>query len=156
MVGGAEFALAVDACLARRRGIRRSAADRPGLGSPHPARSTRGGREHDLGRLAAARAVNGIPPARRTPTRKDTTKTISQITARIALVLTLTATAGLPGSARAESRAVEPVEGVTSAASLPAAVAPSETGLRYALPWQLRPVTLGDLARVDSVAAVFT
>ena len=81
--------------------------------------------------------------------------TISQITARIALVLTLTATAGLPGSARAESRAVEPVEGVTSAASLPAAVAPSETGLRYALPWQLRPVTLGDLARVDSVAAVF-
>jgi hypothetical protein len=44
---------------------------------------------------------------------------------------------------------------VTSAASPPATVAPSDAAARYSLPWQLRPVTAGNLARVDSVAAVF-
>ena len=74
---------------------------------------------------------------------------------RIALLLTLTATAGVQRAAYADSSAGEPVEAVTSAASPPATVAPSDSGLRYSLPWQLRPVTIGNLARVDSAAAVF-
>ncbi|HEY4183446.1 MAG TPA: hypothetical protein VGP07_00180 [Polyangia bacterium] len=73
----------------------------------------------------------------------------------IALVLTLTATAGIQRAAYADSSAGGPVEAVTSAASPAAAVAPSQPVLRYSLPWQLRPVTIGNLARVDSVAAVF-
>jgi hypothetical protein len=74
---------------------------------------------------------------------------------RIAVVLTLTATAGVQAAAHADSSAVGPVEAVSSVASLPATVAPSDSALRYSLPWQLRPVTIGNLARVDSVAAVF-
>jgi len=73
---------------------------------------------------------------------------------RIALVLTLTATAGLQTAAYAESNAGQ-VEAVTSAPSLSARVPASDPALRYSLPWQLRPVTIGNLARVDSVAAVF-
>jgi hypothetical protein len=74
---------------------------------------------------------------------------------RIALLLTLTATAGVQRAAYADSTAGAPVEAVTSAASLSPTVAPSDSALRYSLPWQLRPVTIGNLARVDSVAAVF-
>jgi hypothetical protein len=74
---------------------------------------------------------------------------------RIALVLTVTATAGVQAVARADSSIDGPVEAVTSAASVPATVTPPEAALRYSLPWQLRPVTIGNLARVDSVAAVF-
>jgi hypothetical protein len=74
---------------------------------------------------------------------------------RIGLVLTLAATAGVQRAAYADSTAGGPVEAVTSAASLPATVAPSDSALRYSLPWQLRPVTIGNLARVDSVGAVF-
>ena len=74
---------------------------------------------------------------------------------RIALVLTLTATAGVQTAAYADSSVGRPVEAVSSAPSFPATVAPSEAALRYSLPWQLRPVTIGNLARVDSVAAVF-
>jgi len=73
----------------------------------------------------------------------------------IALFLTLAATVGVQGAAYADSSAGGPVEAVTSAASLPATVPPSDSALRYSLPWQLRPVTIGNLARVDSVAAVF-
>jgi hypothetical protein len=47
------------------------------------------------------------------------------------------------------------LEAVTSAPALSAKVVPSDSALRYSLPWQLRPVTIGNLARVDSVAAVF-
>jgi hypothetical protein len=64
-----------------------------------------------------------------------------------ALLLTLVA-AGVPSSAHA-------VEAVTSAPPLPATSGPSDPAPRYSLPWQLRPVTIGNLARVDSVAAVF-
>jgi hypothetical protein len=74
---------------------------------------------------------------------------------RIALVLALTATAGVQSAAYADSTAGAQVQAVTSAASLPATIAPSDSALRYSLPWQLRPVTIGNLARVDSVAAVF-
>ncbi|HET6147005.1 MAG TPA: hypothetical protein VFH68_05695 [Polyangia bacterium] len=74
---------------------------------------------------------------------------------RIALLLTLTATAGVQRAAYADSTSDAPVEAVTSTASVPATVAPSDSALRYSLPWQLRPVTIGNLARVDSVAAVF-
>jgi hypothetical protein len=73
----------------------------------------------------------------------------------IALLLTLAATVGVQGAAYADSSAGGQVEAVTSAPSLPATVAPSDSALRYSLPWQLRPVTIGNLARVDSVAAVF-
>jgi hypothetical protein len=44
---------------------------------------------------------------------------------------------------------------VTAAPSSPATVAPSVSSSRYSLPWQLRPLTIDGLARVDSVAAVF-
>jgi hypothetical protein len=74
---------------------------------------------------------------------------------RIALLLTLVAAACVQRAAHAESNTSGPVETVTGAPSLPATVAPSESALRYSLPWQLRPVTIGNLARVDSVAAVF-
>ncbi len=74
---------------------------------------------------------------------------------RIALVLTLTATAGRSESRVRRIERRRQVEAVTSAPSLPATVAPSDSALRYSLPWQLRPVTIGNLARVDSVAAVF-
>jgi|GEM_PF-7080091 len=74
---------------------------------------------------------------------------------RIALLLTLLAAAGVQRAAHAESSISGPAETLTGARSLPATVAPSESALRYSLPWQLRPVTNGNLARVDSVAAVF-
>jgi hypothetical protein len=74
---------------------------------------------------------------------------------RIAVVFSLAAIAGVQAAAQADSSAVGPVGAVTSVASLPATVAPSDSALRYSLPWQLRPVTIGNLARVDSVAAVF-
>jgi hypothetical protein len=74
---------------------------------------------------------------------------------RIALVLTLAAAAGVQGAAHAEANTSVPVEAATGAGSPPATAAPSESTLRYSLPWQLRPVTIGNLARVDSVAAVF-
>ena len=81
--------------------------------------------------------------------------TTIETTSRIALVLTLAATAAVQRSAYADSSAGAQVQAVTSAASPAATVAPSDSSLRYSLPWQLRPVTIGNLARVDSVAAVF-
>jgi hypothetical protein len=73
----------------------------------------------------------------------------------LALLLSLALTAAVQRAAYADSSAGGQVEGVTSAPSLPATVAPSDPPLRYSLPWNLRPVTIGNLARVDSVAAVF-
>jgi hypothetical protein len=52
-------------------------------------------------------------------------------------------------------RSADAAEAVSSVPSLPANVAPSDADPRYSLPWQLRPATIGNLARVDSVAAVF-
>jgi hypothetical protein len=74
---------------------------------------------------------------------------------RIALLLTLAAAAGSQTAAYAESNTGAPTEAIAGAPSLPATVAPSDCALRYSLPWQLRPLTTGNLARVDSVAAVF-
>ncbi len=71
----------------------------------------------------------------------------------VALLLGLALTARLQGAAHADSTAGRP-EGVTAAAS-PPPVTPSDPALRYSLPWNLRPVTIGNVARVDSVAAVF-
>jgi hypothetical protein len=69
--------------------------------------------------------------------------------------MTLAATAGVQGAAYADSSAGGQVEAVTGAPSLPPTVAPSESAVRDSLPWLLRPVTIGNLARIDSVAAVF-
>jgi hypothetical protein len=76
-------------------------------------------------------------------------------TYRIALVLSLSAAAGVQRTAHAESNTGIPAEAIAGAPSLPATVPPSDSALRYSLPWQLRPVMIGNLARVDSVAAVF-
>jgi len=74
---------------------------------------------------------------------------------RIALVLTLAAADGAQKVAHAESNSGAPALAIASAPSLPVTVAPPDSALRYSLPWQLRPVTIGTLARVDSVASVF-
>jgi hypothetical protein len=73
----------------------------------------------------------------------------------LALILSLIATASFQRAARADSVARGPAEAVARAAAPPTTVAPSDSAPRYALPWQLRPVTVGNRARVDSVAAVF-
>lgn len=81
--------------------------------------------------------------------------TILEMKSRIALLLALTATAGLRGSASADSNTGAYAAGVTAADASSATVASLDAGAPYSLPWQLRPVTIGNLARVDSVAAVF-
>jgi hypothetical protein len=81
--------------------------------------------------------------------------TTNETKSRIALLVTLAAAAVVQRAAYAESNTNGPVEAVTSAPTFPATVAPSESVPRYSLPWQLRPVTIDNLARVDSVAAVF-
>jgi len=73
---------------------------------------------------------------------------------RTVLVLIL-AVAGAQRAAYAESNARASAEAIANAASLPVSVAPPDSAPPYSLPWQLRPVTIGNLARVDSVAAVF-
>ena len=49
----------------------------------------------------------------------------------------------------------EPAGDVVSTPAPPASIAPAATQLRYELPWQLRPVSTGNLVRVDSAAAAF-
>jgi hypothetical protein len=58
---------------------------------------------------------------------------------RFAVVLVFAATLGVHGNASAQSPSAPP----------------PEAAARYSLPWQLRPVTIEDAARIDSVAAVF-
>ena len=65
-----------------------------------------------------------------------------------ALVLVM----GAAGAARGATDAIEPVAGAASTATPPTAPAPP---LRYSLPWQLRPVSAGNVVRLDSAAAVF-
>jgi hypothetical protein len=48
-----------------------------------------------------------------------------------------------------------PDAGVISTAAPPASLAPPPTPLRYDLPWQLRPVSTGNVVRIDSAAAAF-
>jgi hypothetical protein len=74
---------------------------------------------------------------------------------RIALFLTLAAAAVVQRAAHAESNTSGPVEAVTSAPSLPATLAPSDSALRYSFPWQLRPVMTESMVRIDTAAAVF-
>jgi hypothetical protein len=59
---------------------------------------------------------------------------------------------GPAGAAHAATDAIEPVAGVASTATPPTAPA---TPLRYSLPWQLRPLSAGNVLRLDSSAAVF-
>jgi len=74
---------------------------------------------------------------------------------RFATVLMLAATLGVQETARAEARPSRQADATTVAPALPVTVAPPDSATRYSLPWQLRPVTIGNLARIDSVAAVF-
>jgi hypothetical protein len=81
--------------------------------------------------------------------------TTTDTKSRIALLLTLVADAGVQRNAQAASNTSGPVETVAGAPSLLATVTPPESALRYSLPWMLRPVTIGNLARADGIAAVF-
>lgn len=74
---------------------------------------------------------------------------------RTALLLTLMTTAGAQRGAYADSSAGGHPASVTAPASPATIVEPSDSALRYSLPWHLRPATIGNLARIDSVAAVF-
>lgn len=84
--------------------------------------------------------------------------------ARLAIIMTLSSTMGFAGAAHAETPssptaagpdAGEPAGGVISTPAAPAPPAPAATERRTSLPWQLRPVTTGNLVRIDSAAAVF-
>ncbi len=84
--------------------------------------------------------------------------------ARRALLLTLSSTLTAAGAAHAEmpssptvagATGAEPEGNVASTPAAPATLAPPATEQRYSLPWQLRPVTTGNVVRIDSAAAVF-
>jgi hypothetical protein len=64
----------------------------------------------------------------------------------------LVSTMGAAGAAQAATDGSEPVAGVASTATPPTLPAPPP---RYSLPWQLRSVDAGNVARFDSAAAVF-
>lgn len=64
-------------------------------------------------------------------------------------ILALLSMLGLTGTAHAAT------EGVSSKPSAAASVAAPPAQPRYSLPWQLRPLTMGTLVRVDTAAAVF-
>src|SRR3954447_6580057 len=72
----------------------------------------------------------------------------------LAVLLTLAATAGVQGAAHAAPSSGGDVEAVAGAPSLPV-TAPPESAPPYSLPWQLRPVMTGNMARIDSLAAAF-
>jgi hypothetical protein len=72
-----------------------------------------------------------------------------------ALVLTLVAAAGVQGAAHAEPISGGPVDGVVGVPALPATLTPPASAAPYSLPWQLRPVTVGNVVRLDSAAAIF-
>lgn len=59
------------------------------------------------------------------------------------------------GAAGAADAAPDAVESVAGLASPPAAATAPTSPLRYSLPWQLRPVSAGNVVRLDSAAAVF-
>ncbi|MDB4983753.1 MAG: putative secreted protein [Myxococcales bacterium] len=71
----------------------------------------------------------------------------------LTVVITLIATMAAPGAAAAQTISGGPVE-VVSAAPSSATLTPA-TLPPYSLPWQLRPVTTGNVLRIDSAAAVF-
>jgi hypothetical protein len=70
-------------------------------------------------------------------------------------VLTLAAGVGVHGAAHAEPLSDGTVDGTIGTSALPATLASTDSAPLYSLPWQLRPVTIGNVARIDSVAAVF-
>jgi hypothetical protein len=75
--------------------------------------------------------------------------------ATLVKVLALTSILGTGGAAQAGTSSVEPAEGVASRATRPALSATPATLPPYSLPWQLRPVSTGNLVRLDSAAAAF-
>ncbi len=84
--------------------------------------------------------------------------------ARLALILTLSSTVAGARAAYAEtvssasvagSAAEQPAGTVVSTRAAPATLASPDTTRPYSLPWELRPVTTGNVFRLDSAAAVF-
>ena len=69
--------------------------------------------------------------------------------------LTLLSMIGAAGAARGGTVSSEPAEGVISASEAPSSLDTPTSLPRYSLPWQLRPVTTGSMARIDTAAAVF-
>jgi len=70
--------------------------------------------------------------------------------------LTLLSMIGAAGAARAATVSSEPAGSVVSAPAPPSSAETPTTLPRYSLPWQLRPMTTGSMARIDTAAAVFT
>jgi opacity protein-like surface antigen len=84
--------------------------------------------------------------------------------ARLALVLTLSFTVGGARAAHAETAsslsvagpaAEQPAGTLVSTTASPATLASPDTVQPCSLPWELRPVTTGNVFRLDSAAAVF-
>jgi hypothetical protein len=73
----------------------------------------------------------------------------------LALVLTLVATVGIEATASAEPISAGPEDSVVGTPAPAATLAPPASAAAYSLPWQLRPVTVGNVVRLDSAAAVF-
>jgi hypothetical protein len=68
---------------------------------------------------------------------------------------TLLSLLGAAGAARAGAHSMEPADDAVSTPGLPASPTSSTSPQRYSLPWQLRPVTAGNVLRIDTAAAVF-
>ena len=69
--------------------------------------------------------------------------------------VTLLAMIGAAGAARAGTVASEPAALTVATSEPPASTEPTTILPRYSLPWQLRPVTTGSVARIETAAAVF-
>ena len=70
-------------------------------------------------------------------------------------ILPLISIIGTAGAANAGASSVEPAVGVANTATPPAPSATPATLPPYSLPWQLRPVSTGNVVRIESAAAAF-
>lgn len=70
-------------------------------------------------------------------------------------VLTLTLALTMTVSVQAAASADANIDGQEEAAPIPTRASSSNAGLLYSLPWQLRPLAIGNLARLEGAAAVF-
>ncbi len=78
-----------------------------------------------------------------------------EIRIRLAILLTLATTVGVRGTAYAQSTSSDIVEPTKDAPTSEAKTASPDSAARYSLPSQLRPVTIGNVVRVDGEAAAF-
>jgi hypothetical protein len=73
----------------------------------------------------------------------------------LVLTLTLVATVSVRTAAYAAPISGEHVDGVSATPAHPAMPTPPVSAAPYSLPWQLRQVTIGNVVRLDSAAAIF-